>query len=300
MLLFYTDTFVLPLPAGHRFPMDRYRRLRKRLSADHRFRPQQFLVPAAATDEQLLRVHSQDWLHRVVTGALTRDEQRRIGFPWSPDMVERSRRSTGASIQAAHAALKVGCGINLAGGTHHAFADRGAAYCVFNDVAVAVRDVQLHGLVQQVLIVDGDVHQGDGTARIFHDDDNVRTFSLHARKAFPLRKQSSDLDIELPPGTGDDEYLSAWKRGLQQITAGFQPELVFYLAGADPYERDQLGGLSVSQAGLVARDRAILTLCQRNNWPLVIVMAGGYAPEIDDIVNIQFQTIVLAREILSQ
>jgi len=300
MRLFYTDTFVLPLPSGHRFPMERYRQLRDRLRRDRRFDQDEFLIPAAATDAQLLQVHTQDWVSRVVSGDLSRDEIRRIGFPWSPEMVARSRRSTGATIEAAQAALNSKCAINLAGGTHHAYADRGAGYCVFNDVAVATRDVQRQGGIRRVLIADGDVHQGDGTASIFASDPNVRTFSLHAERAFPLRKQRSDVDISLPPETGDRDYLAAWERGLDAVTDGFHPELVFYLAGADPFEKDLLGGLAVSRLALAERDRALFLRCARHGWPVVIVMAGGYAPEIDDIVDIQFQTIVLAREILSQ
>lgn len=300
MLLFYTDVFVLPLPEGHRFPMERYRRLRERLAVSGEFDAAQFRVPEGATDEQLLRVHTADWVRRVDGGQLSADEQRRIGFPWSRAMVERSRRSTGATIAAARAALRDGVSANLAGGTHHAFADRGAAYCVFNDVATAVRDLQADRGIQRALVVDGDVHQGDGTAHIFRDDARVRTFSLHAQKAFPARKQRSDLDIALPPGTGDRDYLEAWMRGLETVSREFRPEIVFYLAGADPFERDRLGGLSVTREGLAARDHAVCALCRDRGWPLVLAMAGGYAPRIDDIVDIQFQTIVQARALLSQ
>lgn len=221
-------------------------------------------------------------------------------------MVERCRRSTGATISAGRCALRDGVAVNLAGGTHHAFADRGAGYCVFNDVAVAVRTLQSEQRVRTALIVDGDVHQGDGTAHIFAEDGSVRTFSLHAAKAFPAKKQRSHVDIELPPGTGDADYLQAWQAGLRRVLEPaadgrpFSPDIVFYLAGADPYVGDTLGGLAVSKAGLEQRDRLLYELCQTHGWPLVITMAGGYAAQIDDIVDIQFRTIVLAREMLVQ
>lgn len=306
MDLFYTDEFVLPLPDGHRFPMARYRLLRERLEQSRRFSPEQFCIPPAATDQQLRLVHTADWVRRVTAGELTDDESRRIGFPWSAQMVERCRRSTGATIAASRCALRDGVAVNLAGGTHHAFPDRGAGYCVFNDVAVAVRTLQSEQAIRTALIVDGDVHQGDGTAWIFQQDRTVRTFSLHAARAFPARKQRSDVDIELPAGTGDQAYLEAWSEGLERVLAPcsagafFAPDMVFYLAGADPFAGDTLGGLCVTAAGLEQRDRLLLQLCRTNCWPVVITMAGGYAERISDIVDIQFRTIVLAGELLSQ
>ncbi len=306
MDIFHTDLFVLPLPSGHRFPMIRYRLLRERLQSCGIFLEQQFLIPPAATDDQLQLVHTEDWVRRVTAGQLSADEQRRIGFPWSLQMVERSRRSVGATISAARSALRDGCAANLAGGTHHAFADRGAGYCVFNDVAVAVRTLQNEGMIRSALIVDGDVHQGDGTACIFQQDSTVCTFSLHAMKAFPARKQKSDVDIQLPPGASDEDYLAAWDEGLVQVLDQYTdghftvPDLVFYLAGADPFVGDTLGGLAVSKAGLEQRDRQLFALCMMRRWPVVLTMAGGYAEQISDIVDIQFRTIVLAEQILSQ
>ncbi len=300
MKLFHTDLFVLPLPAGHRFPMQRYRLLRERLEQSGIFTPEQMCVPPAATDDQLQLIHTSDWVQRVSTGALTEVEVRRIGFPWTPQMAERSRRSTGATVAASRSALKDGVAANLAGGTHHAFADRGAGYCVFNDVAVAIRTMQRDGLVGQALVIDGDVHQGDGTAHIFFDDPSVTTFSLHAKKAFPARKQQSDLDIELPPGCTTEQYLMELNRGLQWIRQQSRPDLVYYLAGADPYEKDKLGGLAVSKEGLQTRDRLVFQLCRDLGLPLVITLAGGYAEEIEDIVDIQFHTIVLANTMLTQ
>lgn len=299
MKLFHTDLFVLPLPDGHRFPMARYRLLRERLEASCLFRSSDICIPAAATDEQLLKVHTEDWIRRVTAGSLTSDELRRIGFPWSLQMVERCRRSTGATIAASGCALQDGVAANLAGGTHHAFPDRGAGYCVFNDVAVAARVMQSKGLVQRILIADGDVHQGDGTAFIFQHDESVRTFSLHAAKAFPARKMMSDVDIELPPGADDAAYLEAWKRGLELATNQFEPELVYFVAGADPFAGDTLGGLAVSKHGLAQRDEMLFELCRRKQWPVVIVMAGGYAAQISDIVDIQFATIAASQRMLS-
>ncbi len=292
MKLFHTDLFVLPLPDGHRFPMQRYQLLRERLEASGLFAAENICVPPAATDSQLQLVHTNDWINRVTSGELTSDELRRIGFPWSEQMVERSRRSTGATIAASRCALNDGVSVNLAGGTHHAFSDRGAGYCVFNDVAVAARTMQAEGLITKAFVADGDVHQGDGTARIFECDSSVRTFSLHAAKAFPARKMASDVDIELPPGADDAMYLDAWQRGLQQSLDGFQPDIVYFLAGADPFIEDALGGLAVTKNGLGRRDQILFDLCRLKGWPLVIVMAGGYARDINDIVDIQYRTVV--------
>lgn len=301
MKLFTTDLFVLPLPEGHRFPMVRYRLLRERLEQSGRFSADQFLIPPAATDTQLLLVHTADWVQRTSDGQLTADELRRIGFPWSFQMVERCRRSTGATIAAARVALTEQLGVNLAGGTHHAFPDRGAGYCVFNDVAVAIRSLQSEGLIRTACVVDGDVHQGDGTAAIFEHDQTVRTFSLHASKAFPARKQKSTIDIELPPGADDAQYLDAWSRGLHELFSGLTatpPDMIFYLAGADPYIGDTLGGLAVSKAGLLERDRQLFSIWRSLECPLVITMAGGYAHQIADIVDIQAETILLAEQLL--
>lgn len=294
MKLFHTDLFVLPLPEGHRFPMQRYRLLRERLEQSGLFAPEQMCVPPAATDEQLGYVHTDDWIGRVTRGELTPDETRRIGFPWSLQMAERSRRSTGATIAAARCALTDGFSANLAGGTHHAFEDRGAGYCVFNDVAVAARTMQHEGRIRTAMVIDGDVHQGDGTAAIFQEDPTVTTFSLHARKAFPARKQNSDLDIPLDPGCSTETYLEQLDVGLHWCARQPPPDIVFFLAGADPYEGDTLGGLSVSREGLQQRDARVLEFCRQRSLPMVITLAGGYAEDITDIVDIQFSTITAA------
>lgn len=299
MKLFHTDLFVLPLPDGHRFPMQRYRLLRERLETCNLFSPEQMCVPPAATDEQLARVHTIEWIEKVRSGTLTPDEERRIGFPWSEQMAERSRRSTGATVAASRCALIDGISANLAGGTHHSFPDRGAGYCVFNDVAVAAREMQAEGLIKTAIVIDGDVHQGDGTASIFAEDPSVTTFSLHAKKAFPARKQASDLDIELAPGCETETYLQQLDAGLTWVSKQPTPSLVYYLAGADPYEKDKLGGLKVSKEGLRQRDLKVFEFCQQRSLPLVITLAGGYAEDVNDIVDIQFTTITQAKNLLS-
>jgi len=274
--------------------MIRYRLLRERLQQCGLFQPDDFEVPPAASEQQLQLVHTADWVRRVLSGELTGDEIRRIGFPWSLQMVERCRRSTGATVAASRAALRDAVAVNLAGGTHHAFPDRGAGYCVFNDVAVAARSMQQEQRIQRALVLDGDVHQGDGTAAIFADDPSVRTFSLHAAKAFPVRKMRSDLDIELPPGTTDNDYLAAWQEGLHWAAQQERPDLVYFVAGADPYVGDTLGGLAVSKSGLQTRDNLVFEFCTRQQCPLVVVMAGGYAESVNDIVDIQFHTVTAA------
>ena len=219
---------------------------------------------------------------------------RRIGFPWSPAMVERSRRSAGATIAACRCALASGCGVNLAGGTHHAHAGFGEGFCVFNDAAVAARAMQAEGLARRVLVFDLDVHQGDGTAAIFADDESVFTCSMHGRANFPFRKCASDLDVELVDGTGDATYLATLGVVLPLALGRAHPDLVIYLAGADPYEGDRLGRLSLSKAGLEARDRYVLDTLRDHALPVAIAMAGGYAERIEDVVDIHFATVALA------
>ena len=295
MKLYYTDVFVLPLPPGHRFPMEKYSRLRQRLLASGEFTPADFATPAAATTEELQRAHDPAYIQRVSSGELSAAELKRIGFPWSPGMVERSLRSAGATLAACRAALADGCAANLAGGTHHAHADRGEGFCVFNDAAVAARAMQAEGRVRRVAIIDCDVHQGNGTAAILKGDDSVFTFSIHGARNFPFEKECSDLDIELADGTGDDAYLAALDTGLEETLARSQPELVIYLAGADPYAGDRLGRLDLSFAGLEARDRRVLEACRTRSIPVALAMAGGYAQPIDDTVAIHATTVITAK-----
>ncbi len=294
MIAFYSDTFVLPLPEGHRFPMGKYSRLRELLLDDGILAPGDLAVAPPASLDDLRLAHTPDYVHAVVTGTVPADVQRRIGFPWSPEMVERSRRSVGATIAAAHQALRDGVAANLAGGTHHAFADRGEGYCVFNDVAVASRVLLRDGLVGKVVVVDCDVHQGNGTAAIFHDDASVFTLSLHGEKNFPFRKEVSDLDVTFEDGAGDAEYLDALRSHVPAVLDQEAPDLVFYLAGADPYEGDRLGRLKLTMAGLRERDRFVFDCCRRRQLPVSIAMAGGYAHDVEAIARIHANTIAEA------
>jgi len=288
---FYSDHFVLPLPEGHRFPMEKYRLLRERVLAAGLVAPEDLIVPHAATDAEILRVHDPEYLRRVVAGELDRAEARRIGFPWSPAMVERSRRSAGGTVEACRAALEEGAAVNLAGGTHHAFRDRGEGYCVFNDAAIAARAMQAERKVERVLVIDCDVHQGNGTAAIFAEDPTVFTLSIHGRNNFPFHKESSDLDVELPDGTADAEYLAALEAALDRAVPASRADLAIYVSGADPHERDRLGRLKVSREGLLARDRMVFARCRRAGLPVVVVMAGGYNADVAETVAVHLQTV---------
>ena len=221
-------------------------------------------------------------------------EVRRIGLPWSPELVERSRRSVGGTISACRAALQEGIAVSLSGGTHHAFRERGEGFCIFNDSAVAARVMQAEGRARQIAIVDCDVHQGNGTAGILADDPTIFTFSIHGAKNFPFHKERSDLDVELPDRTGDDAYIEALEAGLRHTLESTHADLVIYLAGADPFAGDTLGRLSLSKAGLAERDRLVFSLCGQAGLPVAVVMAGGYARPIQDTVDIHFQTVRIA------
>lgn len=294
MQIFYTDQFVLPLPDGHRFPMRKYALLRARVAAANLSQGEQLRVPQAASDEQILRAHDAAYLQRVVSGTLADDEIRRIGFPWTEQMVERSRRSSGATVEACRAALQQGAAVSLAGGTHHAFRSHGAGYCVFNDAAIAALAMQFEGRAKRILIVDCDVHQGDGTASILADDSSVFTFSIHAAKNFPFRKAESDLDVALPDGCNDEMYLSALHDGLCHSLSASRPDLAIYLAGADPFEGDRLGRLLLTKGGLDRRDQMLFAMCADMGVPVATVMAGGYARRIEDTVDIHFNTVYRA------
>jgi acetoin utilization deacetylase AcuC-like enzyme len=296
MKAFYSDHFVLPLPDGHRFPMPKYRLLRDRLAREL---PGIGLYPAEpAGDGELALVHTPRYIDAVTHGRLSHAEQREIGFPWSPAMVERSRRSVGATITAARDAMAEGLSGNLAGGTHHAHADRGSGYCVFNDIAVAARLMQAEALRAgrgplRVAVIDLDVHQGNGTAAIFRDDPTVFTLSIHGERNFPFRKEPSDVDIELPDGCTDEPYLDALDgalRALWQHHGDDPPDLIFYLAGADPHEGDRLGRLRLSFAGLAERDRRVFAAARLRGIPVALSMGGGYGHDIADTIEVQTNT----------
>lgn len=298
MKAFYADHFVLPLPEGHRFPMRKYGLLRDLIAREW---PEVALEQALpASDGELALVHTPGYVQAVAQGLLTPAAQREIGFPWSEAMVERARRSVGATVQAARAALAGGgVAANLAGGTHHSYADKGSGFCVFNDVAVAARLMQAEWGRQharrghpglQVAVVDLDVHQGNGTACIFRHDPSVFTLSLHGEKNFPFRKEAGDLDVPLPDGCDDDTYLHALDHALDELDRRCRPELLFYLAGADPHEGDRLGRMKLSFDGLEARDRRVFDWAWQRRIPLAMSMAGGYGRDIATTVQVQHNT----------
>ncbi len=289
--VFSSDLYVLPLPPGHRFPMAKYRLLRERVEASGLLGPGELVAPPAATDAQLLLAHDADYVRAMCAGTVGDAAMRRVGFPWSPQLVERSRRSSGATIEACRAALGDGVGVNLAGGTHHAFRDHGEGFCLFNDSVIAARQVQLDGRVRRVVVIDLDVHQGNGTAAVCRFDETVFTFSVHGAKNYPLRKEVSGLDIELPDRTGDGDYLAAVGRGLTAALDRSRPDLAIYLAGADPYFDDTLGRLAVTKPGLAERDRLVFDRLTRLGVPVAVTMAGGYARDVTDTVNIQWATV---------
>jgi len=289
---FYSDHFVLPLPAGHRFPMAKYRMIRE--GAANAVPDLEFHEAVAASDGVLALAHHPKYVELVSRGQLSDRAQKEIGFPWSPEMVERSRRSAGATIAACRSAIEQGISVNLAGGTHHAYADHGAGFCVFNDAAVASRLMQAERRVSRVAIVDLDVHQGNGTASILADDDSVFTLSLHGERNYPFEKEQSDLDVALPDGVTDVEYLSALQGALSQLMGRFDPQLIIYLAGADPHEGDRLGRMKLSLAGLAERDKLVFELGRQQKIPIAVTMAGGYGKNIEDTVAVHIQTITLA------
>ena len=292
MKAFYSDHFVLPLPAGHRFPMSKYRLLRDAVSAEGNI---ELNEAPAATDTQILLAHSPRYLQSVIRGELTPKEQREIGFPWSLEMVERSRRSVGATLAACEAASVDGISVNLAGGTHHAYRERGSGFCVFNDAAIAAKVLQKSSHPKaKIAIIDLDVHQGDGTASIFQGDPTVFTLSLHGERNYPFNKQQSSLDVPLPDGCQDEPYLEALAGALAQLKARFEPQFVLYLAGADPHESDRLGRLKVTKAGMAARDLMVMQYAQSQRRPMAIMMAGGYSTDVNQIVEIHLQTVRLA------
>ena len=299
MQAFYADQFVLPLPPGHSFPMSKYRLLRERLEGADAL---QMCQAPAATDGELALAHDPGYVSNVIQGSLTAAQQREIGFPWSEAMVERARRSVGATIAAARSALATGVAANLAGGTHHASAEKGSGYCVFNDAAVAARLMQAerhrtHRQLLRVAIVDLDVHQGNGSAAIFADDPTVFTLSLHGARNFPFRKERSDLDVDLPDGCTDKPYLAALDGAMAALWRHHDatpPGLIFYLAGADPHEGDRLGRLKLTREGLAERDRRVLSAARERRVPVAISMAGGYGRVVEDTVQVHLGTIQAA------
>ncbi|HEY2378518.1 MAG TPA: histone deacetylase [Gemmatimonadaceae bacterium] len=295
MLRLWTSArYTFPLPAGHRFPIGKYQLLREQVLINGIVAPEALREPERATREALQLVHTADYVDRFLEGRLSPEELRRLGFPWSSALVERSLRAVGGTCEAAAAALEDGVAMNLAGGTHHAFADHGEGFCVFNDVAIAIRALQRTHRVRRAAIVDLDVHQGNGTNAIFAGDESVFTFSMHGGRNYPFHKIPGSLDVELPDGTRDDDYLDQLTSRLPTVLARASADLVVYLAGADPHEGDALGRLGLSFNGLARRDALVIDLCREVGIPVAITIAGGYGRNLDDTVRIHLETARIA------
>ena len=296
MQVFYTPRYYADIGNGHVFPIRKFELVRDRLLAEGTLHSSELIEPRPASVEQVRLVHTGDYVSRLCNGSLTAKELRRLGLPWSESLVQRSFYATGGTIAAAHAALVHGYASNLAGGTHHSFADRGEGFCVFNDVAVAIRLLRNEGLIRRAAIVDCDVHQGNGTATIFAGDDETFTFSIHGANNYPLFKAQSSLDVELPDGTADREYLDCLIDHFPAVFAS-DPEIVFYLAGADPFAGDKLGRLGLTIHGLRQRDLCVLRECYEREVPVVTVMSGGYGKDINDTIEIHCNTIRMVKEV---
>ena len=298
MKAFYTDHFVLPLPAGHRFPMEKYSRLRDLVGSHAGI---ELVEAPSVTDTQILYAHDPSYLIKVIEGTLSAQEQREIGFPWSTQMVERSRRSAGATVAAAKTALQEGIAANLAGGTHHAYRDTGSGFCVFNDSAIAARTLQKEiNPSLKVALIDLDVHQGNGTAAILQNDDSIFTLSIHGENNFPFKKEQSDLDVGLADGSNDEIYLHSLSTALDQLDSRFKADCLIFLAGADPHEGDRLGRLNISKDGMRLRDEMVFQYALDRQLPIAFSMAGGYGKEIESTVDIHFQTIKTALQFQKQ
>jgi acetoin utilization deacetylase AcuC-like enzyme len=306
VLLWSTARYAIPLPPGHRFPIEKYTLLRDAVVAEGLVAPGALREPARVAVEDLLRVHGAGYVDRLTHGTLDAGEVRRIGFPWSPHLVERSYRATGGTCEAAEVALEAGVAMNLAGGTHHAFPDHGEGFCVFNDVAVAIRRLQALGRIRRAAVVDLDVHQGNGTHAIFADDPSVYTFSMHGARNYPYAlprrtegyggRVDADLDVPLEDGMGDGEYLALLRAHLPVALDAARPDLVVYLAGADPHEGDRLGRLRLTFDGLARRDALVLATCREVGLPVAVTIAGGYGHDVRDTVRVHLNTVRVAGE----
>lgn len=285
------------LPEGHRFPMVKYELLPEQLLYEGTVRDENFFQPAAAAEETILLTHTSEYWSKLKNQTLDRREIRAIGFPMTPALVHRGRHIANGTIQCALYAQQYGVALNIAGGTHHAFSDRGEGFCVFNDIAIAANYLLQQNPTMKILVVDLDVHQGNGTAQIFRDDDRVFTFSMHGARNYPVRKEQSDLDIGLPDKTTDEPYLKILRNTLPALMDSVEPDLVFYLSGVDVLETDKLGRLSMSLAGCRKRDETVLDICRRNEVPIAVSMGGGYSERIAHIVEAHANTFRLAQEL---
>ena len=293
--LVYNDRYDLNLGA-HVFPSQKYRLVYERLLQDGIATPEDFLKPTPADDEDILRVHSQDYVYKLKSGSLTRAEVMRMEVPYSTELMEACWLAAGGSILAAQRALEDGFSANIGGGFHHAYPDHGEGFCVIHDVAVAIRRMQADGAIERAIVVDADVHQGNGTAAIFGGDETVFTMSIHQEHNYPYPKPPSTVDVNLPDGIGDADYLAILEKYLHRSFEEFSPQLLFYVAGADPYREDQLGGLALTMEGLARRDALVMGYAQRNQVPTAVTLAGGYAPKVEDTVTIHVNTIKAAIE----
>jgi acetoin utilization deacetylase AcuC-like enzyme len=298
MKLVYTDQYDLNL-GNHVFPSVKYRLTKEELVREGVVSEEDILEPEPASDEDIARVHRQDYIDKLKRGTLSYEEILRMEVPYSPELVRAVWLAAGGSILAGRLALKDSLAVNLSGGFHHAFPDHGEGFCVIHDVAVAIRRLQNDQAIRTAMTVDCDVHQGNGTAFIFLDDPTVFTFSIHQERNYPYPKPPSNLDINLEDGTNDDEYLAALEEGLDESLAQFRPDVIFYVAGADPYREDQLGGLSLSIEGLMRRDRMVFEKAQKKGIPCVVTLAGGYARRVEDTVRIHANTVRVAKEFAS-
>jgi acetoin utilization deacetylase AcuC-like enzyme len=288
--LIYDDRYDLNLGA-HVFPSQKYRLVYERLLQEGIAIPEDLLKPTPATDEDILRVHSQDYVYKLKTGSLTRAEVMRMEVPYSTELIEACWLAAGGSILAARRALEDGFSANIGGGFHHAYPDHGEGFCVIHDVAVAIRRMQADGAIERAMVVDTDVHQGNGTAAIFGGDETVFTMSIHQEHNYPYPKPPSTVDVNLPDGIGDADYLAILEKYLHRSFEEFTPQLLFYVAGADPYREDQLGGLALTMDGLARRDALVMGCAQRNQVPTAVTLAGGYARKVEDTVSIHVNTI---------
>ncbi|MCC3159882.1 histone deacetylase [Hymenobacter sp. 15J16-1T3B] len=289
-----SDRYSISLPDGHRFPIAKYELIREQLLWQGIAQPADIYDPGFCAEEDILRVHTAEYWGKVKELRLSPAEVRRLGLPQSPELVRRSLSSAAGTVQSALRALRDGIGLSLAGGTHHAFADRGEGFCVLNDLAISAARLLNHGQARQVLIVDLDVHQGDGTASIFRDEPRVFTFSMHAGANYPLRKEQSDLDIELPLGMDDEAYLATLRDTLPGLVDRVRPDFVFFQAGVDVLATDKLGKLALTPAGCRQRDEFVLGLCQQRQLPVAVSMGGGYSERLRDIVDAHCQTFAVA------
>ena len=297
MKFYHYAHHAFPLPQHHRFPLEKYTLLQSMVAESEIF-PNEDVIPAPeATEAQLRLAHSAEYIAQIRDGTLPRNREREMGLPWSPELAKRVRHTVGATIMAGRSALEDGIACTGGGGTHHAQWGQPQGYCVFNDIIICSRVLQQDRLVSDILVIDCDVHQGNGTALIAAKDPSIFTFSIHCEKNFPARKAQSNLDIGLPINTEDHTYLQALKAGLEKALDSFTPELVIYLAGADPFVGDRLGKLSLTKAGLKQRDEYVLNLCNQNRWPTVITLAGGYGRNIQDTVDLYFQTVKIAKTV---